>query len=641
MAQPQQQQPPYPMPQRPFSPPQPVNSPSTQNQQQFAFPPHKRQRMSPNPPSQPGSPYVTSPYAMSPGASGQSSASPSPHFSTVQIPQGAYTTPYSNGLNAQPSPSLNLPQTPGAVPPHAQPSPLSFPGQVQQHHQGNIQAAHFNNFNLQMPQHPGGVMGPPSRPVDKNKLDGLDPLDVLGGTGIDLAEEEQYTFQQYSSSFNAQGSRSHPGNISAGHSFTQFAPGNQGSFYGSGPANQPGEAPNAKSQEDFEKKAADKAWHDAARDLAVSRQRELNNPFLNVGHVHKRMEKIAHDNGLGLNTDASGKMGTMKLPEHFPEPNVKVQTAVGPDGAITATTGFFVPADSLLVDQLALMSISTKHRLRGLLEDALKLAIGRQTSSHAQIKDEWADVAVQAIKPSVSTIVNEGGPRIGWESSVSPLTNPLKRPLSAAGRLPTPVSDSAKTQTKSFANDVALTLRKAASKEQEAEEARLRKRKARESGEGSRAGSINPGTPGSMAPDILDKPPTKKEMKKKAEAKTSEAASHAAANVTTTQFLGGRNVFGKKKQYSWMMAGGSGSGTSTPGKIMTQGLGASVGSPTANPGLEKLTTDGVRRLGAWREDGVKGRNIQLRDWIVVLEDDGREKRALQKAYAQVDEDRNA
>ncbi|KAB8300111.1 hypothetical protein EYC80_000341 [Monilinia laxa] len=125
-------------------------------------------------------------------------------------------------------------------------------------------------------------------------------------------------------------------------------------------------------------------------------------------------------------------------------------------------------------------------------------------------------------------------------------------------------------------------------------------------------------------------------MKRKAEAKTSEAASHAAANVTTGQFLGGRNVFGKKKQYSWMTAG-SGSGTSTPGKIMAQGLSASASSPAANPGPEKLTIDGVRRLGTWREDGVKGRKIQLRDWIMVLEDDGREKRALQKAYA-VDDD---
>lgn len=415
------------MPQRPFSPPQPVNSPSAQNQQ-FAFPPHKRQRMSPNPPSQPGSPYVTSPYAMSPGASGPASASPSPHFSTVQVPQTAYNTPYSNGVStAQPSSSLSLPQTPGSIP-HAQSNPLNFPGQVQQHHQGNLQAAHFNNFPLQMPQHhPGPVMGPPSRPIDKNKVDGMDPLNVLEGTGIDLAEEEQYTFQQYSSSFNAQASRSHPGNIAAGHSFTQFPPGHEGSFYGSGPANQPGEAPNTKTQAEFEKKAADKAWNDAARDLAVSRQRELNNPFLNVAHVHKRMERIAIDNGLSLNTDFQLKMGTMRLPEHFNNTDVKVQTAVGPEGTITATSGSFIPADTLLVDQLALMSISTKHRLRGLLEDALKLAIGRQTGSHASIGEEWADVAAPAMKPSVATIVDEGGPRSGWESAVSPLSNPLKR----------------------------------------------------------------------------------------------------------------------------------------------------------------------------------------------------------------------
>lgn len=198
--------------------------------------------------------------------------------------------------------------------------------------------------------------------------------------------------------------------------------------------------------------------------------------------------------------------------------------------------------------------------------------------------------------------------------------------------MPTPVSESAKTQTKSFGSDVASTLRKTASKERDAEEARLRRRKARESGEGSRTGSINPGTPGSIAPDIPEKPPTKKEMKKKAEAKTSEAASHAAANVTTGQFLGGRSLFGKKKNYAWMTAGGSGSGTSTPGRIMTQGLGGSSNAPIINSGPEKLTTDGVRRLGTWREDGDKGRSIQLRDWIMVLEDDGREKTALQKAY---------
>ncbi len=90
-----------------------------------------------------------------------------------------------------------------------------------------------------------------------------------------------------------------------------------------------------------------------------------------------------------------------------------------------------------------------------------------------------------------------------------------------------------------------------------------------------RQGSIAPSTPGLIAPESTEKAPTKKEQKKKAEAKINEAATHAAANVTTAQFLGGGGgLFGKKKKYSWMnqIPGGSASGASTPGRIATQGL---------------------------------------------------------------------
>ncbi len=80
-------------------------------------------------------------------------------------------------------------------------------------------------------------MGPPSKPAEKPKEDGIDVMDVLGGTGIDLREEEQYTFQMYNNSFNSQLSGSQSGTISSGHSFTQFPPGDEASFYGAGPAN--------------------------------------------------------------------------------------------------------------------------------------------------------------------------------------------------------------------------------------------------------------------------------------------------------------------------------------------------------------------------------------------------------------------
>ena len=504
----------------------------------------------------------------------------------------------------------------------------------------------------------GGAMGPPSRPAEK-KEDGVDPMDVLGGTGIDLREEEQYTFQMHDSSFNSQHSGSQAGSISTSHSFTQFPPGDEGSFYGAGPANTAAEA-HTKSQNEHHAKAAEKAWRDAAHNLAVSRQRELNNPFLMIMTVHKKMEKVAREHGIGVNTEANGKMGTMKLPGDFPSPKVTAQTAVGPNGAITTTKGAFLPHDSLLVDQLALLSIATKHRLRGMIEDAVKLSRGRQTSSHGLVPEEWADVAAPS-KAAHSSIVPEDAPRTGWESAVSPHSNTLKRmsqhpfhsntllnfhtgSLSMANRIPTPISDGAKTPGGlRFVNEAVSAMRAAALKEREAEEARLLKRANRnKTGDVTpRQGSVVPGTPGSVAPEIPEKAPTKKEQKRKAEAKVNEAASHAAANVTTAQFLGGgTGLFGKKKKYSWMTGGGGGgtaSGASTPGRIMTQGLPGTPAGGVASAVPERLTADGVRRLGTWREDKEKGRGIQIRDWLMVLESDGREKRALQKAYAWLDQ----
>ena len=187
-----------------------------------------------------------------------------------------------------------------------------------------------------------------------------------------------------------------------------------------------------------------------------------------------------------------------------------------------------------------------------------------------------------------------------------------------------------------FTNEVVAALRAEALKERDLEEARLRKRRARqEDGGASRAGSVIPGTPGSIAPDLTEKAPTKK-AQKSAKKESNEASNHAAANVTTAQFLGGGGgLFGKKKKYSWMT--GSTSGTSTPAQLMTSNL---PGIPTGKIGpaeVDKLTSDGVRRLGTWREDKDKGRGIQIRDWLVVLEGDGRAKKALQRIYATLDD----
>jgi Transcription initiation factor TFIID component TAF4 family len=210
-------------------------------------------------------------------------------------------------------------------------------------------------------------------------------------------------------------------------------------------------------------------------------------------------------------------------------------------------------------------------------------------------------------------------------------------------KVPTSISDGGKAPTEGLkmTNDVVKALRELASAERDFEEARLRKRQARATGGdvSSRQSSVVPGTPGSVAPEAPEKAPTKKEQTKKAQAKVNEAANHVAANQTTSQFLGGGgSMFGKKKKYAWMTGGaggGGGSGTSTPSRLMAQGGGHSTPATPAVPA--KLTSDGVRRVGAWREDHDKGKGIQLRDWIAVLEDDGREKRALQLAYMNLDD----
>lgn len=190
-------------------------------------------------------------------------------------------------------------------------------------------------------------------------------------------------------------------------------------------------------------------------------------------------------------------------------------------------------------------------------------------------------------------------------------------------------------------------MREMAKTEREWEESRLRRRRQRKEGPASsvatptRAGSTAPGTPGSVAPDPSEKSMTKKEAKKNQAMKAAEAHSHANQNLTSNMFAGlgstGKLWNKKGKSYGWMNAGRGGSGTSTP-TPNTPGAGKSGGAG-GSPALANLalTTEGRNRLGTWREDKEKGKNIQLRDWVVALERDGREVRALHHAYAHLDE----
>ena len=128
---------------------------------------------------------------------------------------------------------------------------------------------------------------------------------------------------------------------------------------------------------------------------------------------------------------------------------------------------------------------------------------------------------------------------------------------------------------------------------------------------------------------------TKKERERQAKMGQTEEVLHKNANTTAAMQLG----LGKKKKYSWMTGGAPSTPVNpykpspkpTPASAPANGTGSSRSSAGAvEGGTDKALQGRDRKWGSWREDGIEGRGIQIRDWIVVLERDGKEKKALQK-----------
>ncbi|XDG03070.1 hypothetical protein ABKA04_002685 [Annulohypoxylon sp. FPYF3050] len=449
----------------------------------------------------------------------------------------------------------------------------------------------------------------PSRPATK-ATHTYDMDDLLQGTGIDLDAEAEYLNNQESS-----------------------AP-SQGNLYGTGLNGQSAENVPLLTPEEMEAAEADRAWSEHALKYAREKSQEINNSLLEPGRLHKRLHDIASKHNLILNLDLKpdgGRFsGRNQNPAEFPKPEIKTYQQAQADGTITQTHASFIPPDAFLVDQLSLLSLATKQHLRALISDANQLAITRQTTAHGIIPEEWRDVAVPL---HVANGTQNDAPRTGAESAVSPRTNPLKRTADEISNgLPTPVSEASPTN---YIVDAMNTTGKGA---RNREEKRLRKRQKRDKQngdkdgvEGSRAGSVAPGTPGSIAPDPGEKPPSKKESKKSS---AKEPLTSSSVNSTLGLFVGS-----KKKKYSWMTqgAGAAASGASTP-RLPGAGPGT-PGSTAAASGKAQqgpLTKMGVTHLGQFREDSEKGKNIQLRDWVAVLEASDIDAISLQKAYLILD-----
>ncbi|KAF5678904.1 hypothetical protein FHETE_1013 [Fusarium heterosporum] len=631
------------VPPRAFSPPQHSPSPAA-SQSSFALPPQKRIRTD-GPSSQPESPYATSPYAASPGAVATPPATTgSPAYAQSPALPQPYATPYTNGHT---TPGLNLPD----VRPNSTP-PIQHPQQQAPVHQ--YTNATMTPVPVPTPGHlmapspgpghgPGpGVMGPPQRPAERPTKDyEYDVTDSLAGTGIDLRAEEQYMNDLYATGFDE-----------ARTGFAHQQPGPKSSFYGAGPANQPAQSVQDQQQEQFAAQQAERAWSESSMRLALQRTQEISDPFLLVAMLHRRADKIAKEHHLALNLDLknnSQTMGKMRLPEQFPAPKVTLKVTPGPDSTMVHTTGSYIPQDAFLVDQLALMSIATKQRLRELVEDAHVVASNRQKTSHGDIPEDWLPAAAPMNAEPLEPIEKPAEPVQDVDEALldgadTDGTNPLKRSSDAAGL----TNGAPPVKLPKVSSYMTTTMRDLARQERDWEEARLRKRQKRKDGipdsgtTTSRAGSVAPGTPGAAAPEA-PKAMTKKEMKKNQQIKAAEIDSHQSQNTTSSIFagLGGKGgLFGKKKTgktYDWMNVGRGGSGASTPTRNAPgAGKGAGASGPAQSPTNMAMTTEGRNRLGTWREDKEKGRNIQLRDWAAVLERDGREVKALQRAYLYLD-----
>lgn len=174
-------------------------------------------------------------------------------------------------------------------------------------------------------------------------------------------------------------------------------------------------------------------------------------------------------------------------------------------------------------------------------------------------------------------------------------------------------------------NSVAEALQTISKIERAQEEERLKRRRRRE---GNKSGPGTPGTPGTIgevAPEVERKGGKAKEKMDATARKALETQQHATTTKTMNMALG----IGKQK--SWMQKGAD------AGHVNTFLQKPNTTAQTTKAGT--LNADGVasslpknRTFGEFREDRETGAGIQLRDVVAVLENDGKEKRALQRAY---------
>jgi hypothetical protein len=146
---------------------------------------------------------------------------------------------------------------------------------------------------------------------------------------------------------------------------------------------------------------------------------------------------------------------------------------------------------------------------------------------------------------------------------------------------------------------------------------------------------------------------TKKALAAEKKSAVNEEVQRKQANATANMALGGGG-----KKYSWLSGGSkASSGGLTAGAGMGRGVGTTPksGSAPGTPGPAGKAVTGTaantqaedaalrsrelwKKLGEWKEDGERGKGVQIRDLVCVLERDGLEKRTLARCYNRLKSD---
>jgi hypothetical protein len=264
-------------------------------------------------------------------------------------------------------------------------------------------------------------MGPPSKPPVVNPAN---LTDVLEASGIDLAAEEANLTQSFnatSDSFNStqsMGSNNAP--VSGHNSFNEYhqqSYGGHGSYYANG-GNFTAPPQPYKSPEEV----AEERRRAAVRAQAVAKQYHLDDPFLQGYPLRTRVQTAAYNSGVGLPFDKE----QLNPNQESELGRYQSKKMIGPDGVgVMSIKGQLVSRDAPLAEMLALVSLAAAERVRGLVEDAVAIARGRQAGSQGVVPVEWQDLAMA----SNGDILHRPKGRAGDESLVSPTTNLLKRKL--------------------------------------------------------------------------------------------------------------------------------------------------------------------------------------------------------------------